>query len=121
MIWSFCYDFQWQIEKEKLHRKIIELQKKLDARQALELQVQRMRGSIQVMRHMGEDGDVELKKKMDAVEQDLREKEQDLEDLESLSQTLIIKERQSNDELQQARKELINVSYNLFNGFKLLI
>ncbi|XP_057480864.1 factor of DNA methylation 4-like isoform X1 [Actinidia eriantha] len=95
-------------EKEKLHIKIIELQKKLDARQALELQVQRMRGSIQVMRHMGEDGDVELKKKMDAIEQDLREKEQDLEDLESLSQTLIIKERQSNDELQQARKELIN-------------
>ncbi|KAG5515396.1 hypothetical protein RHGRI_036447 [Rhododendron griersonianum] len=97
-----------QREKENLHARILELQKKIDARQALELEVERMRGAIQVIRHMGEDGDLELKKKRNALQQDLAEKEQDLEDLESLSQALIIKERKSNDEVQQACKELIN-------------
>ena len=38
----------------------------------------------------------------------LREKEESLEDLEALNQTLIVKERKSNDELQEARRELIN-------------
>lgn len=38
----------------------------------------------------------------------LREKEGDLDDLEALNQTLIVKERKSNDELQDARKELVN-------------
>ncbi|XP_058199073.1 protein INVOLVED IN DE NOVO 2-like isoform X1 [Rhododendron vialii] len=95
-------------EKENLHARILELQKKIDARQALELEVERMRGAIQVIGHMGEDGDLELKKKRDTLQQDLADKEQDLEDLESLSQALIIKERKSNDEVQQARKALIN-------------
>ncbi|XP_058199647.1 factor of DNA methylation 1-like isoform X1 [Rhododendron vialii] len=67
-----------------------------------------MRRAIQVVRHMGKDGDLEQKKKRNALQQDLAKKEQDLEDLESLSQALIIKERKSNDEVQQARKELIN-------------
>ncbi|KAL6952754.1 hypothetical protein U1Q18_050276 [Sarracenia purpurea var. burkii] len=103
-------------EKEKLHRRIIELQKKLDAKQALELEVQCMRGALQVLRHMNVDGgNSELKNKMDAIQQDLREKEQDLDDLESLNQALIVKERKSNDELQEARKELINVSGVLFS------
>ncbi|KAI8525436.1 hypothetical protein RHMOL_Rhmol13G0230200 [Rhododendron molle] len=96
-----------KIADENLLR-LAEDQKKIDARQALELEVERMRGAIQVIGHMGEDGDLELKKKRDALQQDLAEKEQDLEDLESLSQALIIKERKSNDEVQQARKELIN-------------
>ncbi|KAJ1396786.1 putative domain XH [Sesbania bispinosa] len=39
---------------------------------------------------------------------DLSEKEQSLEDLDALIQTLIVKEHMSNDELQEARKELIN-------------
>ncbi|KAE9461116.1 hypothetical protein C3L33_06985, partial [Rhododendron williamsianum] len=79
-------------EKENLHARILELQKKIDARQALELEVEQ---------------------EEDALQQDLAEKEQDLEDLESLSQALIIKERKSNDEVQQARKELINVSSSI--------
>ncbi|KAG8391177.1 hypothetical protein BUALT_Bualt01G0160600 [Buddleja alternifolia] len=38
----------------------------------------------------------------------LREKNGELDDLEALNQTLIVKELKSNDELQDARKELIN-------------
>uniref|UniRef100_A0A2N9GVG9 Factor of DNA methylation 1-5/IDN2 domain-containing protein n=1 Tax=Fagus sylvatica TaxID=28930 RepID=A0A2N9GVG9_FAGSY len=59
-------------------------------------------------KHMGDDGDVEVLEKVDALLKQLREKEGELEDLEALNQTLIVKERKSNDELQEARKELIN-------------
>ncbi|XP_059625242.1 protein INVOLVED IN DE NOVO 2-like [Cornus florida] len=97
-------------EKEKLHKRIIELEKKLDAKQVLELEIEQMRGALQVMKHIGEgeDGDTKVKKKMDAIHEDLKEKEEELESLEALSQALIVKERKSNDELQEARKELIN-------------
>ena len=60
------------------------------------------------MKHMGDDGDVEILEKVDTIRKQLREKEGELEDLEALNQTLIVKERKSNDELQEARKELVN-------------
>jgi len=34
-----------------------------------------MRGAIEVMKHMSEDGDVEIKRKMESIEKDLQEKE----------------------------------------------
>ena len=51
---------------------------------------------------------MEAKKKMESIQEELKEKEEDLEDLELTNQALIVKERKSNDELQEARKELIN-------------
>lgn len=68
-----------------------------------------MRGAVQVMKHVSEDGNLEDKRKMETIEKDLKDKEEDLEQMEALNQALIVKERQSNDELQEARKELINV------------
>ena len=109
------FDWQWQREKEKLHHKIIDLERKLDARQALELEIERMRGALHVMEHMSEDGDMEVKRKMDAIREDLMEKEEELEGSEALQQALVIKERKSNDELQDARKELIMVCSILLN------
>ncbi|KAK7848161.1 protein involved in de novo 2 [Quercus suber] len=95
-------------QKEELHKRIIQLEKQLDAKQALELEIERLRGSLNVMKHMGDDGDVEILEKVDTILKQLREKEGELEDLEALNQTLIVKERKSNDELQEARKELVN-------------
>lgn len=71
------------------------------------------------MKHMGDDGDMEIMKKIDTMLNVLREKEGELEDLEALNQALIVKERKSNDELQEARKELISVSiyFFLFNTY----
>jgi len=97
-----------QKEKEEMHKKILELQKKLDAKQTLELDIQQLKGALQVMKHIGE-GDHEEKKKMDAIKEELEEKEDELEGLEELQQTLVVKERKTNDELQDARKELIRV------------
>lgn len=101
---------KWKREKENHRRKIIELEKQLDAKQALELEIQRMRGALEVIKHMGDDTDTETKKRMDVIRADLQEKEEELEDLDALNQTLMVKERKTNDELQDARKELINVS-----------
>lgn len=49
--------------------------------------------------------------KEDALQKELEEKELSLQDLDALNQVLIIKEHESNDELQEARKELINVIF----------
>ncbi|KAF9674724.1 hypothetical protein SADUNF_Sadunf10G0156700 [Salix dunnii] len=95
-------------QKEELHNRIIRLEKQLDAKQALELEIERLRGALNVMKHMEDDGDVEVLRKMDVIIKNLREKEGELNDLEALNQTLIVRERKSNDELQEARKELIN-------------
>ncbi|XVE69202.1 hypothetical protein DITRI_Ditri09bG0132700 [Diplodiscus trichospermus] len=57
---------------------------------------------------MGDENDIEVLKMMEASLKELREKEGELEDLEALNQSLIVRERKSNDELQEARKELIN-------------
>lgn len=96
-------------QKEDLHKKIIELEAKLDQKQALELQIERMKGATEVMRHMAEEGDVEDKKKLDSIEEELRDKEEELEGLESLNSSLIVKQRMANEEVQEARKQLITV------------
>jgi hypothetical protein len=59
---------------------------------------------------MGEDEDLDIRAKMDTVRQELKEKEEELRGLEELNQALIFQERKINDELQEALKELINVS-----------
>ncbi|KAK0603228.1 hypothetical protein LWI29_002688 [Acer saccharum] len=97
-----------KIEKEKLDKEIIELQKQLDAKQAKELEIERMRGALQVMKYMGDDEDMKVGKSIDALQEELKEKEEEYEETEQLNQTLIITERKINDELQGARKELIN-------------
>lgn len=89
---------------------MIELEKKLDAKHALELEIRCLRGNLEVVKYMGDDGDEKVSKKLLIIQQELQEKEEELEDLEQLNQALVVKERRSNDELQEARKELIKVS-----------
>ncbi|XP_018823277.1 factor of DNA methylation 4-like isoform X3 [Juglans regia] len=92
------------VEQKKTDENFLKL---AEEHKALELEVERMRGALQVMKHMGDDGDFEMKKKMDQIIEDLNEKEEELDHMEQLNQTLIIKERKTNDEVQEARKELI--------------
>ncbi|KAG4941301.1 hypothetical protein AAZX31_16G119700 [Glycine max] len=97
-----------QRQKELLHAKIIQLQKQLDMKQELELEIQQLKGSLSVLKHMEDDEDAEVLKKVDTLQKDLRDKEQSLEELDALNQALIVKERESNDELQEARKALVD-------------
>ncbi|XP_073136533.1 factor of DNA methylation 4-like [Henckelia pumila] len=94
-------------DKELLHKKIIELEVNLDQKQALELQIESLKGTVEVMKHMTEGSEKE-EKKLESIKEELREKEDELEGLDSLNQALIVKERNTNDELQDARKQLIN-------------
>ncbi|KAG6382424.1 hypothetical protein SASPL_157908 [Salvia splendens] len=99
---------EYKKEKENLQRKMIDLERELDEKQALELEIRRLAGSLQVVKHMGDDGDKDMLEKFSAIQKELEEKEEELQDLDQLSQALIVKERKCNDELQEARKELIN-------------
>ena len=54
-----------------------------------------------------------LRQELDELAEELKQKVDELEPMEFLNQTLIIKEKKSNDELQDARKELIDVSYHI--------
>ncbi|CAL5187404.1 unnamed protein product [Lathyrus oleraceus] len=94
-------------QKEQLHAKIIELEKQLNVKQKLELEIQQLKGKLNVMKHMKNDVDFDVPDKMYALHRDLTEKERLLRAMNALNQTLIVKERKSNDELQEARKELI--------------
>lgn len=105
-------DLALQKEKEELHKRILDLQRKLDGKQELELNIQQMRGALDVlqqMNHMGEDEDIKVKRDMEKIKEELKDKEEELESVEEFQQALIVKERKTNDELQDARKELINV------------
>lgn len=101
-----------QREKDELRKQVRELEQKLDAEQALELEIERMRGDLQVMGHMqeGEGEDSKIKEMIEKTKEELKEKEEDWEFQESLYQTLVVKHGYTNDELQDARKALIHVS-----------
>jgi len=102
-----------QREKQAALEKILKLQQHLDAKQKLELEIQTMKGKLEVMKHMPGEQDSESKKKMDELTEELKEKVAESEEMEALNKALVIKERKSNDELQHARKELIDVSYHI--------
>lgn len=51
----------------------------------------------------------ELKVQCIALREELEEKADDLQHMQSINEALILKEQMSNRELQNARKELINV------------
>ena len=75
------------------------------------MEIQELKGKLQVMKHHREDEDDEdVKKKMKEMN----------EDLEDTNSALMIKERQSNDEIQEARQELITVS-TLNSSFHVLL
>ncbi|KAL5973330.1 hypothetical protein ACLOJK_029980 [Asimina triloba] len=102
-------------EKEEAQKRILELERKLDQRQALELEIEQMKGKLQVMKQL-EESDDSAKSKVIEMMKELEDKEAEKEDLEDLNQTLLIKERKSNDELQEARKELISGLRDLLTG-----
>lgn len=81
----------------------------MDAKHALELEIENLKGQLAVMKHIKED-DLEVLKKVEDIHKNLRDKKEEFEDLESLTRDLVVHQRKSNDELQDARKEVINVS-----------
>jgi len=75
------------------------LEKQLDAKQKLEMEIE----------HLENEDDTSVRKKMEEMNETLQEKVDDLNDMEEMNNVLIAKERSSNDELQEARKQFIAV------------
>jgi uncharacterized coiled-coil DUF342 family protein len=86
---------------------MLELEKELHEKRELELEVTRLNGTLQVMKHLEvDDIDGDIHNKMEKLSERL---EHERKRLEEMSGELVKKERESNDELQEARKELIVV------------
>ena len=100
-----------QREKEAAVKKIPKLEQELEAKHTLELEIQQLRGKLKVMKHMPGHEDSESTKKISELSAELQDKMDELDAMESLNQTLVIKESKSNTEMQEARKELENVRF----------
>ncbi|CAN8293710.1 unnamed protein product [Cochlearia groenlandica] len=98
---------QHQRDKDEMRKKVRELEQKLDAEHALELELERMRGDVQVREHMQNGEDPVMKEKIEKAKEELKEKEEEAEYQESIYQALVVKHGYTNDELQDARKALI--------------
>jgi len=97
-------------KKEETLNKILQLEKELDSKQKLQMEIQELKGKLKVMKHEDED-DEGIKKKMKKMKEELEEKCSELQDLEDTNSALMVKERKSNDEIVEARKFLITVIY----------
>lgn len=90
--------------EEELEKKVKEMEMRMDNVEKV------MEGRIE-----------ELKKVIKDKDKKLEEERCEFEELEDMNSALLIKERQSNDEIQEARKELIRVCivcvYLCFVGF----
>ncbi|KAF3773181.1 Factor of DNA methylation 1 [Nymphaea thermarum] len=104
-------------EKDEELKKICDMENRLQTKQTLELEIEKLRGNLQVM-----EGDDNIDEKIRSMGEELAEKQNDLEYLETLNQALIVQQRNANAELQDARKEAISVrSFFLFVSILSLI
>nr|KYP44746.1 hypothetical protein KK1_033723 [Cajanus cajan] len=95
-----------KVQNEQLNAKVIQLEKQLECCQNLELENQQLKEKLDVMKHMED----EFLNMVGALHMNVVEKERLLKDSEDFNQSLIIKEREINDELQNARKKLIEAN-----------
>ncbi|XP_010520104.1 PREDICTED: protein INVOLVED IN DE NOVO 2-like [Tarenaya hassleriana] len=105
-------------QKEELRERIIALERQLDQKEALELEIEDLSAHVNVMVCLAFNGDDGVK--IENLLRDLSEKGRELEELDKFHQELIIRERESNNELQEARRELINTlkDMNSYIGIK---
>ncbi|KAL6980548.1 hypothetical protein U1Q18_022190 [Sarracenia purpurea var. burkii] len=104
-------DFVYQRQELEQHAKELEKQKaELDLeKKNLLLEKEKLKAQ-----NLFED-DYSLNIQIDALKEELAEKVDELHDMESLNQTLILREHMSNVELQDARKELISILPNVLD------
>lgn len=98
-------------EKEVALTRILQLERELDKKQELELEITQLKGKLKVMEHL--QGEEDIDKKIEEIHRRLQE---DKEGLEELHNALFMKERETNEELNEARKELIKGLTSLLKG-----
>lgn len=75
------------------------------------VEVEGLKSELQVSTRLKENHEAEVEK----IRKENNEKKDEMEDLESMNNTLIVSESQIKDEVIKARKELITVSYFCFH------
>ncbi|KAM7259212.1 hypothetical protein ACFE04_014953 [Oxalis oulophora] len=90
-----------------LKRKIVDLEKELKSKESLENEIKELKGFIRLMKKMGEDEVKDVENKMNTFVDDLKEKDSDLDQMRLDYQTVITKDRRSNDELQEVKDALV--------------
>ncbi|KAL8103985.1 hypothetical protein AgCh_028271 [Apium graveolens] len=75
-----------------------------------------LKEKIQVMKQKENEVGEAQHSKMKGLQEELEEKDEKIDDLEALNMTLLVKERLSNDELQESRKESIEGFERMFKG-----
>ncbi|KAL5569076.1 hypothetical protein UlMin_025651, partial [Ulmus minor] len=100
--------------KEEFRKSKLQQEEDLGKIQALELEVEQLRGNLSVLRHMG-GGNADGKRSMEAVLAKLKETKVELENCENMYQALITAHFESNEEQQNARKVLIDFFKDLPN------
>ncbi|KAI8563240.1 hypothetical protein RHMOL_Rhmol03G0097100 [Rhododendron molle] len=106
-----------RLQNEKLKDDLVNQSQELE-QQAKEMEKQRAKVDLEQKNLLAEkeklkdqngfEDDYSLNIQLDALKEELAEKVDDLHDMETLNQTLILREHMSNVELQDDRKELIN-------------
>ncbi|KXG38074.1 factor of DNA methylation 1 [Sorghum bicolor] len=99
-------------EKEEIMKTLYDLEMQLASKQKLELEREQLRGNLEVQKHMAEE-DAKSKELLDKLHEELKEKDEEMEGIDSVNQALIIKHRRTNDELEEAKKELITGLVNM--------
>lgn len=95
-----------QKEKEEARKRVLKLE---DEKKKLDMEIAKLKGKIEVMKHMIGGDYTSVQQKINEMDELLQEKDENLEDLQDLNQHLLVKERQSNDKLQEAHKALTAV------------
>ncbi|VVA97389.1 unnamed protein product [Arabis nemorensis] len=97
-----------KMQKEKFREKIAALERQLDQKQELELEVEQLKIQLSSVKVMESDSGTEIVNKVETFLRDLSEKEGELAHVNKFNQDLVVRERKSNDELQEARRGLIS-------------
>ncbi|KAF6171273.1 hypothetical protein GIB67_036941 [Kingdonia uniflora] len=104
-----------QREKEIALKKIVQLDKEVDAKQKFWLEIQGLMNKLKMIKPMGSEDDKGLELKMIEMNRELIEKEEEISDCQLMYQSLVIQNRQINDELHEARKELISMYFAIID------
>nr|GMD64438.1 factor of DNA methylation 4-like [Ipomoea batatas] len=98
-------------EKEQAWVKICRLERELDQKQDLELEIEMYKSAVENWRHNMDDMMEGALNKSRSLIEELREKEDELDCLLNMRYELTIKHRRVDDQVQQARKEIVNDLY----------
>ena len=78
--------------------RILQFERQVYEKQKLELDIEQLKGKLEVVKHIEVEG-VDVKKRSEELTAELNERIEEMEHLEDLNQTLVVKERMASDEI----------------------